>query len=136
MIHSDKPSIMIKLDFWAPKVVWLWCLASFFIGSYAVELSLAIAAPLMTIFSFYCTQYMVYVTLLFQKKNTKLKRKVFDFIVYVTWGFGVFSFVYFLLGTLTTQPRETWYFFITAAPMGIGFSLGASKSWEQRFVYK
>ena len=124
---------------WLTKIVLVWCLASLLIGLFALDdLALAIAAPLMTIFSYFAFVVMLMAIISFQHVNpfNSAKSKFIKYGIIFFWCFGFFAFINFLtFGIFESSDFENSnFFFIVASVFPLGASLGAAKEWRKSTV--
>ena len=138
---KNKPIYLQLTDRWTIKLTFVWCILSLFLGLVFVETMVAIAIPLMTAFMSFNGYWGMRLMLYVQKFNRdELKQRYYDWAVIFFWGGGVCFFPLALINGLTqlfqSDDLTHGYFFISASVFPLGCSLGASKQWQQRFIYR
>ena len=121
---------------WLIKFACLWCFLGLVIGIFFVEdLALAIAAPIMTILTFFFGLMGTTLLLGFQRNSPFVKSNSLSlwFGILFFWAVGCFGFFYFLIGGIfqLSNDKDFSYFVIVGSVMSLGSAVGAAKEWEQ-----
>jgi hypothetical protein len=137
-LPQEKPQYLEITDKWAFKVVLLWCVASLIIGVTFVEVTIGIAAPIMTLIMLFAGKYMVKLLLSIQKTNPVLTPKIYNFAIMFFWGAGIYGCLTFIFkGSFgEMDAANSTYFIITASMFPLGSSIGASEMWRSKESYE
>lgn len=121
---------------WFTKFSIFWCSISLLVGLLVVDdLALAIAAPLMTIFMYFASIFLVTLVVGFQRVNRFVspKSKFLKYVILLFWGFGIFAFINFLVTGIfqTTEFENSIYFMTVSSVFSLGISVGSAKEWNK-----
>ena len=121
---------------WLMKIVFLWCGLSLPLGIIIQEeITLVIAAPVMTLFMFFAGMVMLITLVGFQKINpfAKSNPNFFKFAILFFWAFGMIGALYLLISGILGLGKTdgSSYFLIVASVFPLGATLGAAREWNK-----